>query len=111
MDEAIIVRGIKEKKHILVAYEEHFGSEFNHSLVSKKKGKIKQDPDFHRSCMKPALDKWCRVSELWILNVIMMVVKENHLLSCNLKRLRLLDKHFSSIPKVLKWLRIDFHPL
>jgi hypothetical protein len=41
MDKAIIVRGNKEKKSILDIHEEHFGSEFNHSIVSKKKGKIK----------------------------------------------------------------------
>ncbi len=40
LDEAIIVRGTKEKKGILDAYEEHFGRDFNHSIVSTKKGKI-----------------------------------------------------------------------
>jgi hypothetical protein len=41
IDKAIIVRGTKEKNRILDAYEKGFGSEFNHSIVSKKKGKIK----------------------------------------------------------------------
>ncbi len=62
--------------------------------------------------MKLALDKWYPVSELSILNVITMVIKEHHLLPCNLKKLCLLDKNFSAmIQKVLKWLHIDFHLL
>jgi hypothetical protein len=40
------------------------------------------------------------------------VIKEHHLLPCNLKKLRLLDKTFSTMtPKVLKWVCINFHPL
>ena len=46
LDEAIIVRRTKEKKHILDAYEERIDKDFDHSIVSKKKGKIKQDPNF-----------------------------------------------------------------
>ena len=45
LDEAIIVRRTKEKKHILDAYEERIDKDFDHSIVSKKKGKIKQDPN------------------------------------------------------------------
>jgi hypothetical protein len=44
LDDAIIVQGTKEKKRILDAYKECFGQDFNHSIVSKKKGKIKLDP-------------------------------------------------------------------
>jgi hypothetical protein len=62
--------------------------------------------------MKLSLSKWYQVSELLILNVITMVIKEHYLLSCSLNKLHLLDKTFSAmIPKVLKWVRIDFHPL
>jgi hypothetical protein len=112
MDTAIILSETKEKKCILDTYEEHFGSEFDHSIVSKKKGKTKQDPDFNCSRMKHTLDKWYRVSELLILNVITTVIKEHHLLPCNLKKLGLLDKTFSTmIPKVLKWVCIHFHLL
>ena len=40
------------------------------------------------------------------------MIKEHHLLPCNLKKLHLLDKNFSTlIPKVLKWVCIDFHQL
>jgi hypothetical protein len=62
--------------------------------------------------MKPALEKWYRVSELLILNVLITVVKEHHLLPCDIKKQCLLNKNFSTmIPKVLKWLRINFHSL
>ncbi len=109
---AIIVKGIKEKKRILYAYEEHFGQDFNHSIVSKKKRKIKLDPTLDYPCMKPALDKWYHVSELSILNVITMVIKEHHLCSHDLKNLRLIKISFSTmIPKVSIWLQIDFSPL
>jgi hypothetical protein len=37
LDDAIIVKGKQEKKHILDAYEERFGQDFDHSIVSKKK--------------------------------------------------------------------------
>jgi hypothetical protein len=81
LDEAIIVKGTKEKKRILDAYEERFGQDFDQSIVSKKKGKIELDPNLDFPCMKPALDKWYRVSELLILNVITTVVKEHQLTS------------------------------
>jgi hypothetical protein len=81
LDEAIIARGTKEKKCILDAYEERFGQDFNHSIVSKKKGKIELDPNLHFPHMKPALDKWYWVLELLILNVIMTVVKEHQVSS------------------------------
>jgi hypothetical protein len=112
LDEAIIVRGTKEKKRILDAYEEHFGQDYDHSIVSKKKCKIEQDPNLNYSCLKPALDKWYRVSELSILNVIMTVVKEHHLSSWDLKNLWLINTSFSTmIPKVLRWLQTNFSPL
>ncbi len=37
LDDAIIVKGTKEKKRILDAHEEHFGQDFDHSIVFKKK--------------------------------------------------------------------------
>jgi hypothetical protein len=85
LGKAIIVRGTREKKCIVDTYKEPFGSDFDQSIASNKKGKIQQDPDFYLPCMKPALEKWHWISELSLLNVITMVVKEHHLLSCNLK--------------------------
>jgi hypothetical protein len=105
LDEAIIVKGTKETKRILDAYKEHFGQDCDHSIVSKKKGKIKLDPNLDFPCVKPALDKWYRVLELFILNVIMTVVKEHHLSSHDLKNLQLINKSFlMMIPKVSRWL-------
>ena len=41
-----------------------------------------------------------------------MVIKEHHLPPCDLKKLRQLDKNFSTmITKVLKWVCIDFNSL
>jgi hypothetical protein len=70
LDDAIIVKETKEKIRILDAYKERFGQDFDNSIVSKKKGKIKLDPTLDYPCMKPALDKWYHVSELSIMNVI-----------------------------------------
>ncbi len=102
----------KREKCILDTYEEHFGQVFDHSIVSKKKGKIELDPNLDFPCIKPALEKWSQVSELSILNVIMAVVKEHHLSSYNMKNLQLINKSFlRMIPKVSRWLRINFSPL
>ena len=110
LDEAIIARGTKEKKCILDAYEERFGQDFNHSIVSKKKGKIELDPTLNYSRMKPALDKWYRVSELLILNVITTVIKEHHLSSHDLKNLCLINKSFSTMtPKYQDDRESTFH--
>jgi hypothetical protein len=85
LDDAIFVKGTKEKKHILDAYKEHFGQNFYHWIVSKKKSKIELDPTLDYPCMKPALDKWYHVSELLILNVITMMITEHHLSFHDLK--------------------------
>jgi hypothetical protein len=62
--------------------------------------------------MKPAFDKWYHVSELSILNVITTVIKEHHLSSHDLTNLCYMNKSFSTmIPKVSRWLQIDFSPL
>ncbi len=51
-------------KCILDAYEECFGQDFDHSIVSKKKCKIELDPNLGFPGMKQALDKWYRVADL-----------------------------------------------
>jgi hypothetical protein len=112
LDDAIIVKEIKEKKRILNTYKECFHQDFNRSIVSKKKSKIQWDQTLDYPRMKPALYEWYRVSELSILNVITMVIKEHHLSSHDLKNLCLINKSFSMmIPKVSRWLQIDFSPL
>jgi hypothetical protein len=57
LDDAIIVKGIKEEKHILNAYEERFGQDSDRSIVFKEKSKIKLDPTLDYPRMKPALGK------------------------------------------------------
>jgi hypothetical protein len=57
LDEALIVKGTKQKKRTLDAYEECFGQDFNHSIVCKKIGKIVLDPNVDFLCMKPVLNK------------------------------------------------------
>jgi hypothetical protein len=62
--------------------------------------------------LRPSLDKWYRVSELTILNVIMTVIKEYCLTPSELKMIHLLNKSFSiMVPKVTCWLKIDLYPL
>jgi hypothetical protein len=100
------------EKCILNANEERFSSEFDHSIVFKQEGKIKQDPDFDHSLMKPSLSKWHWASKLLILDVITNVIKEHHLLPWDLNKLRLLNKTFSTmIPTELKWVHINIHSL
>ncbi len=111
LDDAIIVKGIKKKKHVLNAYDERHGQDLDRSIVSKKKSKIKPDPTSDYPPMKLALDKWYCVSELLILDIIMMVIEEHHLSSYDLQNLCLLNTSFSTmIPKVSRWLQIDFSP-
>jgi hypothetical protein len=51
------------------------------------------------------MDKWYQVSELSILNIIGMAIKEHHHSSYDMMNLQLINKSFSTmIPKVLKWL-------
>ncbi len=41
--DSIIIRGMKEKKHILSAYQEKYGSNYPDSIISRKKGKLSDD--------------------------------------------------------------------
>ena len=113
--EPIIQLGTKEKKHILDGYQAHFGSKYPDSIVTKKKGKTSDDilcPK--RSRMRPSLDKWYRVEELYLYNVITTIIKECRasLSDQDLFNLRLVNKDFANIvPKTCRWLRMDFTPL
>ena len=114
LDDAVIVRGMNEKRRILDEYEQKFRKNYDDLIVSKKKGKITDDPPMLTGTtrMRPSLDKWYWVSELTILNVITTVIKEHCLTPTELKTIRLLDKNFSIIVlKVTRWLKIDFYPL
>jgi hypothetical protein len=58
INNSIIVKGRREKKCILMAYQEKFGSEYPELIVTRKKGKISDDTSLHRTHMRPSLDKW-----------------------------------------------------
>ena len=53
---SIIVKGTHEKKRILMAYQEKFGSKYPKLIVTRKKGKISDNTSLHRTCMRPSLD-------------------------------------------------------
>jgi hypothetical protein len=63
--------------------------------------------------MKPSSDKYYRVKELTIYNVITIVIREYTFFSKNeLSSIRLTNKDFSKmIPKLKCWLKIDFSTL
>jgi hypothetical protein len=114
LGDAVIVKGMNEKRRILDEYEQKYRKNYNNLIISKKKGKITEDPPTltHTTRMRSSLDKLYWVSELTILNVIMTVIKEHCLTSTKLKTIRQLDKNFSIlVPKVMYWLKIDIYPL
>jgi hypothetical protein len=106
--EPIIQLGDKEKRSILDNYQAQYGSEYPDSIVTKKKGKT-YDDNFRpkRSRMRPSLDKWYRVEDLYLYNVITTIIKECHssLSDQDLFNLRLVNKDFADIiPKACRWL-------
>jgi hypothetical protein len=60
--------------------------------------------------MKPSTDKYYRVKELTIYNVITIIIREYAAFSKNeLLNIRLLNTNFAKmIPKLQQWLQIDF---
>jgi hypothetical protein len=60
--------------------------------------------------MKPSSDKYYRVKELTIYNVITIVIQEYTAFSKKeLSHLRLINKYFlMMLPKLKRWLKIDF---
>jgi hypothetical protein len=72
---SIIVKGTREKKRILMAYLETLGSEYPELIVTRKKGKISNDTSLHCTHMRPSLDKWYRVGDLHLYNVITTIIK------------------------------------
>jgi hypothetical protein len=64
--------------------------------------------------MQPSLDKWYRVADVYLYNVITTVIKECRTAFSreDLANLRLVCRDFANIfPKVICWLRIDFSTL
>ncbi len=110
----IIVKGTCEQKCILTAYQEKFGSEYPELMVTRKKGKISDNTSLHRAHMRPSLNKWYRVGDLCLYNVITTIIKECRVSFSkeDISNLHLANKDFANIvPKVLHWLQVNFTPL
>ncbi len=103
-----------EKKCILTAYQEKIGAEYPELIVTRKKGKISDDTFLHCTRMRPSLNKWYPVADLHLYNIITTIIKECRVsfLKEDISNLCLVNKDFANIiPKVLRWLRVDFTPL
>jgi hypothetical protein len=114
INDPIIVQGMRYKKWILKDYQKKFGKDSNNLIVTRKTGKISNDLSLDRFRMRPSLDKWCRVGDLHLYNVITTIIKECRVtfFSEDLSNLRLFNKDYAAIvPKVICWLRIDFTSL
>jgi hypothetical protein len=64
--------------------------------------------------MRPSLDKWCQVGDVHLYNIITTIIKECRVSFSkeDISNLCLGNKDFANIvPKVLRWLRVDFTPL
>jgi hypothetical protein len=108
----------REKKRILEEYVSKFGSGHQESIIAKKKGKLDINEPLHFATsswkgMKPSSDKYYRVKELTIYNVITIVIQEYTAFSKNeLSSIHLINTDFSKmIPKLKRWPQIDFSTL
>jgi hypothetical protein len=114
-DDLIIVAGTREKRHILNAYEEKFGSGYTDSIVTTKKGKhVNTTSDLPNICMRPSKDKYNRVDTLELHCVIATLLRgfQQEFTMQDLHNLHLVCKTFASmIPKIIRWLKVDFSPL
>jgi hypothetical protein len=99
INNSIIVKGMHEKKGILTAYQEKFGSEYPESIVTRKKGEISNDTSLHCACMRPSLNKWYRVADLHLYNIIATIIKERRVsfLKEDISNLCLVNKDFANI--------------
>ncbi len=59
-----------------MAFQEKVGSEYPELIVTRKKGKIFNDTSLHCTRMRPSLDKWYRVADLHLYNIITTIIKE-----------------------------------
>jgi hypothetical protein len=108
------VSGSKEKNCILDEYVSKFGSGYQESIITKKKGKHDHNellPSLGSTwqCMKPSTNKYYRVKELTIYNVITIVIREFAAFSKNkLSSICLLNTNFAEMIPKLRLLQIDF---
>ncbi len=105
---------MREKKRILTACQDNFGSEYPELIVTRKEGEIPDNTFLHHARMRPSLEKWYQVGDLHLYNVITTIIKECRVSfsSEDLSNLCLVKKDFANIvPKGLHWLRVDFTSL
>jgi hypothetical protein len=57
-DNSIIVQGMKEKKGILLAYQDKFAARHPDSIITKQKGKTANNTSLNQAHMRPSLNKW-----------------------------------------------------
>ena len=114
---SIKLKGPDEKKRVLDQYQENYGSEYPNSIIVAKKGKLSTDshsPSRNQIRMKASIKKSYRVKEITIYDVITIIIKT--CISCftpnDILSIRLMNRDFSTfIPKVIRWLDVDFTPL
>ncbi len=94
------VSGSKEKTRILEEYVSKFGSGYQESIITKKKGKHNHNEPLQslasfQQGIKPSTNKYYQVKELMIYNVVTIVIKEYAAFSKNeLLNIRLLNTNF-----------------
>jgi hypothetical protein len=102
-----VVSRSKEKKCILDKYVSKFGSGYQESIITKKKGKLDHNeplPSLASSwqCMKPSTNKYCQVKKLTIYNIITIIIREYAAFSKNeLSNIRLLNTDFAKMIPML----------
>jgi hypothetical protein len=102
------VSGTKEKKRILEEYVSKFGSSHQELIITMKKGKLNLNEPLHIVMsswkgMKPSTNKYYRVKDLLIYNIITIVIREYTAFSKNeLLRIRLIDTNFAKMISKLK---------
>jgi hypothetical protein len=101
------VSGPKEKKRILEEYVSKFGSDHQESIITKKNGKLDPSEPLHIITsswkgMKPSTNKYYRVKDMTIYNVITIVIQEYTAFSKNeLLSIHLINTDFAKmIPKL-----------
>jgi hypothetical protein len=95
------VSGSKEKKRILEENMSKFGSAYQESIITKKKGKLNHNEPLQSLAsswqgMKPSTNKYYQVKELTIYNVVTIVIQEYAAFSKNeLLNIHLLNTDFA----------------
>jgi hypothetical protein len=113
-DDLTIIAGTREKRRIIDAYKKHFGLGYPDSIIMTRKGKqvsTASDLQLLNKRMRPSKEKYYRVETLELHCVIATFLKDfrQDFQLQDLHNLCLVCKTFASmIPKIIRWLKIDF---